>query len=155
LWLISTTSMGGRSSKRIPGAWWRFGPINGTGLQRSDQIGSVRMFSPSVWIRNVAWFTHVTRSAPPVTRCGGGGADVISRHSSHGPSWRLVIHFSIAPKPACSVGGTLWNLRPSKWSDGAPRYFGAENSQPAMAPPPKSTAAAPARVTSTLRSIND
>jgi hypothetical protein len=48
LWLTRTTSIGGSCSKRRPGGTTRFGPANETGLQRSDQIGSVRMFTPSI-----------------------------------------------------------------------------------------------------------
>jgi hypothetical protein len=58
---------------------------------------------PSVWIRKVEWFTHVTRNAPPATRCGGGGATVISRHFCHGPSSRFVIHRTMSENPACDV----------------------------------------------------
>ena len=44
----STTSIGGRSSKRRPGARCLLGPAQVNGLARSDQIGSVRMFKPAV-----------------------------------------------------------------------------------------------------------
>jgi hypothetical protein len=49
----------------------RLGPANDTGLARSDQLGSVRMFTPSSWTSKVAWPTHVTVSAPRLSRIAG------------------------------------------------------------------------------------
>ena len=63
--------MGGNWSKGMPGGLTRLGPAKVTGLARSDQIGSVRMLSPPVWIKSVAWPTMVTRKASGAKRSAG------------------------------------------------------------------------------------
>src|SRR5664279_4422051 len=50
-------SMGGISSKRIPGLRCLRGPRKETGLTRSDHRGSVSMLKLSLCSRNVEWFT--------------------------------------------------------------------------------------------------
>src|ERR1700728_753517 len=105
-------SMGGRSSKRMPGARWRLGPEKLTGLTRWDQTGSVRMLRPSVWSNTVEWFTKVTRSSLPSTRDGGFGPGAESIHLRHGPILRFVIHLRAEPKPCADAPG-LKN-RPSR-----------------------------------------
>ena len=83
--------MGGRSSSLSPGACTRRGPVNETGLARSDQMGSVRIFTPSAWMRNVLCPTGVTSSCPFATRAGGLG---------HGP----LSAYMLLPGAAVAVG---------------------------------------------------
>jgi hypothetical protein len=117
--------MGGRSSKRMPGSLYRRGPAHDTGLQRADQMGSIRMLTPSIWMRNVAWPTGVTRSAPFGMRAAGGGPGektVASGESDHAPlnihrqihRWRL--RFCSRPGGGDEASGTpgLKYLLPSK-----------------------------------------
>ena len=99
MWLTSTASMRGRSSNRIPGGRCLFGPANETGEHRSDQIGSVRTFTPSIWISIVAWFTNVTLSLPPSTRSGGFGPGGASTHPRQRPGSRVSRHLRNDPSP--------------------------------------------------------
>ena len=55
--------MRGRSSHRTPGFRKRRGPIQVSGLARSDQIGSVRILIPLCWSSSVEWLTSVIRSS--------------------------------------------------------------------------------------------
>jgi len=50
----STTSTVGSASNAMPGSLCRLGPAQLTGDARSDQIGSIRMLSPAVWISQLA-----------------------------------------------------------------------------------------------------
>src|SRR5262245_28271824 len=65
---MTTKSIGGRSSKRIPGGITRLGPANDTGLARSDQWGSVKKLTPLSWTSSVEWPTHVTVGAVALAR---------------------------------------------------------------------------------------
>ena len=48
-----------------------FGPAKDSGETRSDQTGSVRMFSPATWMSRVAWPTMVTRNRSREIRASG------------------------------------------------------------------------------------
>ena len=113
LWLTRTASIGGRSSKRSPGGRWRRGPTTAT--ERSAQVGSVRMLTPSIWMRNVAWLTHVTRRRPSVTHTGGGGPGGVSVKSRHGPRRDVAVRRAQSRKPVVSGSG-WWKRCPSKYA---------------------------------------
>ena len=73
----------------MPGGRTRFGPNHVVGPARSDQMGSVRMFRLSIWIKTVEWLTNVTRRSPPPIRSGGGGPGDTWFESFHAPGSRL------------------------------------------------------------------
>ena len=52
--------------ERDAGSFTRFGPMKSIGDTRSDQTGSIRMLSPAVWIRKLAWPTKEMRNARPL-----------------------------------------------------------------------------------------
>src|SRR5215831_1374960 len=101
-WLTSTTSMGGKSSKRRPGGRRRRPPTRGA--ERSDHVGSVRTFQPSIWRRTVEWFTNVTRSRPSSTQEGGGGPGGVFVKERQGPRDTLSRR-SQSAKPVVSGSG--------------------------------------------------
>ncbi len=57
----------------------RPGPANGEA--RIDHTGSTRMFSPEVWISQLAWPTKESRTLSPSTRGGGVSACGLGTHS--------------------------------------------------------------------------
>ena len=106
----------------MPGGLARFGPTKENGLARSDQTGSVRMFSPAPWMRKVACPTKLTRSALPTTRDGGrsggnGLGYVPGQSSSFPPSFQRAK--SRKPRELAPPG--LKNRSPSKWPLTGPR----------------------------------
>ena len=78
------------------------GPINCTGLQRSEKMGSVRMDSPAICTRRLACPSHVTCSpfsaskheiqAPLLSKCSSHKQKVSSR-GQH--TWRASHKFSV------------------------------------------------------------
>src|SRR5512145_1305170 len=125
--------MGGRSSKEMPGFLYLLGPIHDTGLQRSDQIGSVRILRPSIWIRNVACPTGVMLRVPTGTLAAGAGPVIEFVSCGHSgqsvPKIKRHIH---QPRPLGGVwfglGDEGWEVsglkksRPSKWSEICPVF---------------------------------
>src|SRR5262249_33205856 len=98
------------SSKRSPGGRRRSTPT--TGAERSDQVGSVRTLTPSIWMSTVAWLTNVTRSRPPSTQRGGGELGGVSGKRRHGPRW--VANVRRNHSPVVDVEGSgWWNRTPS------------------------------------------
>jgi hypothetical protein len=77
----------------MPGSLWRFGPAQANGEARIDHTGSIRMFSPEVWISQLAWPTNDSRTLSPVIRCGGVSVKGLGVHSGHAARCR--------PPPNC------------------------------------------------------
>src|SRR3954470_4504942 len=125
---MTTASIGGRSSNRMPGGRCRARAMYGTGPAISPQIGSLRTFMPSIWIRTVAWFTNVMRTSPCATRVGGGSAAGTSAQIGQAPGTRCRRQRMISGRLG-SPGIWLWNFAPSKWSLTCPCQRGPENSQ--------------------------
>jgi hypothetical protein len=74
-------SIAGNASNAMPGSLQRFGPAQLTGDARPDHTGSIRMFSPDVWISQLAWPTYDNRALSPQTRAGGVSACGLGAHS--------------------------------------------------------------------------
>ena len=106
----------------MPGSLQRFGPAQLTGDARADHTGSIRMFSPDVWISQLAWPTNDNRALSPFTRAGGVSACGLGAHSGQG--------CRCLPGPNCQrstspsdLGGEPSGSRkrmPSKCSDTGP-----------------------------------
>jgi hypothetical protein len=107
--------MGGRSVKRTPGVRWRRGPTPESGLARSDQTGSVKIFRPLACSRTVEWFISVTRIC-----CSGS-----ERTGTEGcTSWRKAGGFAprivsfqrrTSSNPRACFPSGLKKRTPSKW----------------------------------------
>jgi hypothetical protein len=112
LWVISTASIGGRSSKTIAGAWNRFGPTPATGLTRCAQTGSTSRLRPSTCARMLEWPAELSRRCP--TRSGGTSRSGTA--SSAGQRRRAlpanIQASSSSPLPGGSTGE--WKRSPSK-----------------------------------------
>src|SRR5580704_1413510 len=109
----------------MPGARWRGGPIQESGLARCDQIGSHRMFSPSSWIRTDECPTNVARIFPSSTRSGGVAPGGASIHLRQDEGLRVSIHLSTLPPPCIGAPSRgLKKCSPSKWSELGPLKSG-------------------------------
>ena len=80
---MSTASIFGRSSKAMPGALTRLGPMKESGLTRSAHTGSISRLRPRVWIRKVACPTWVTRAPSPSKRAGGRSRNGLGKLAGH------------------------------------------------------------------------
>src|SRR4051812_4536128 len=107
--------MGGRFPNAIPGWLNRCGPANDTGLARSDHIGSVRMFTPAVWMSTVEWFTNVINNFSPETAAGGSD-ETPPRSSAHFSGLRVVIQRTTSANPLAGGAPGVKKCFPSKWS---------------------------------------
>ena len=91
--------MRGRSSHRTPAFLWRRGPIEASGLARSDQIGSVKIWESLCWSSNVEWLTSVTRSSLPATRDGGFDGSTSATKRADGSGRLVSFHRKTSKKP--------------------------------------------------------
>ncbi len=83
------------------------------GTERAAQVGSVRMLTPSIWIRSVAWLTNVTAISPSQTRPAGAAPRGVLVKSGQGP--RFVVRCLFAQDPISWTTGSGWLKRvPSK-----------------------------------------
>jgi hypothetical protein len=106
--------MRGRSSHCTPGFLRRRGPIQATGLARSDQIGSVKMFDPLCWSSNVEWLIKVTRSSLPSTREGGFDGVTSETKCAHFSGRLVSFHFNALRNPRAWGAPGLKKRFPSK-----------------------------------------
>ena len=91
--------MRGRSSNRTPGFLRRRGPAQLTGLARSDQIGSVKMFSPYCWSSRVEWLISVTCSRFPSMEDGGFDCSTSEKKRADDAGRVVSFHRSASRRP--------------------------------------------------------
>src|SRR5579872_524202 len=106
--------MRGRSSQRTPGYLRRRGPIQATGLARSDQIGSVRRLDPACWSRTVEWLISVTRNSAPSTLDGGLVGSTSEIKGGDGSGRLVSFHRNTSSQPRGSAPPALKKRFPSK-----------------------------------------
>src|SRR6266404_5419699 len=124
---------GARNFGRCSGAT-RFGPANDTGLARFDQLGSVRMLTPSSCTSRVAWPTHVTVAAPRLSRMAGRSLAIDGKLAVRGENvaakMRETKNVKRVQAPAGSDEGFMLANPFSRWWAGAPATGAPTAAQP-------------------------
>jgi len=91
--------MRGRSSHRTPGCLRRRGPIDESGLARSDQMGSVKIWEFPCWSSSEEWLISVTSSASFSTRDGGFDGSTSATKRGDGSGRVVSFHRTTSRKP--------------------------------------------------------